>query len=130
MAWKDTETIPADGEQPRGGAWIEPSAEQAEQVHARVGDLAAALAAQLAQAPPAGTAQDADGWHLARLRALREVRTAAEALADEAAAEAGLRGASYPQLGNAWAITRQGARKKWPQASGSGNRITPDGEGA
>ncbi|MFJ9454425.1 hypothetical protein ACIRST_05025 [Kitasatospora sp. NPDC101447] len=33
-----------------------------------------------------------------------------------AAATAGSYGASYEQLGAAWGITRQGARKKWPDA--------------
>ncbi|MCZ0984051.1 hypothetical protein O1L60_45635 [Streptomyces diastatochromogenes] len=51
-----------------------------------------------------------------RLRALREIRTVAEQLADRTVAAAGIRGAGYPQLGDAWAITRQGARKKWPHA--------------
>ncbi|MFG2844331.1 hypothetical protein ACGF12_14315 [Kitasatospora sp. NPDC048296] len=32
-----------------------------------------------------------------------------------AAATAGSYGASYEQLGAAWGITRQGARKKWPE---------------
>ncbi|MER7582129.1 hypothetical protein [Kitasatospora sp. NPDC097691] len=35
-----------------------------------------------------------------------------------AAATAGSYGASYEQLGAAWGITRQGARKKWPDAVG------------
>ncbi|MET9657775.1 hypothetical protein [Streptomyces sp. NPDC006510] len=33
-----------------------------------------------------------------------------------AARTAGSYGASYEQLGTAWGITRQGARKKWPEA--------------
>ncbi|WP_242427147.1 MULTISPECIES: hypothetical protein [unclassified Streptomyces] len=36
-----------------------------------------------------------------------------------AAGTAGAYGASYEQLGAAWGITRQGARKKWPDAVGS-----------
>ncbi|MEV6976726.1 hypothetical protein [Kitasatospora sp. NPDC093806] len=35
-----------------------------------------------------------------------------------AAGTAGAYGASYEQLGAAWGITRQGARKKWPDAVG------------
>lgn len=35
-----------------------------------------------------------------------------------AAATAGSYGANYEQLGAAWDITRQGARKKWPEAVG------------
>ncbi|WNI28396.1 hypothetical protein [Streptomyces sp. ITFR-6] len=37
-------------------------------------------------------------------------------LAGQAAATAGSYGASYEQLGAVWGITRQGARKKWPDA--------------
>ncbi|MFF4244688.1 hypothetical protein ACFYY2_09460 [Streptomyces sp. NPDC001822] len=42
----------------------------------------------------------------------REVRQ----LTERAAATAGSYGASYEQLGAVWGITRQGARKKWPDA--------------
>jgi hypothetical protein len=37
-------------------------------------------------------------------------------LTARAAATAGSYGASYEQMGDAWGITRQGARKKWPDA--------------
>ncbi|MFJ6351443.1 hypothetical protein ACWGI1_03565 [Streptomyces sp. NPDC054835] len=37
-------------------------------------------------------------------------------LTAQAAATAGSYGASYEQLGAVWGITRQGARKKWPDA--------------
>ncbi|MFB7513133.1 hypothetical protein [Streptomyces sp. NPDC056144] len=37
-------------------------------------------------------------------------------LTGRAAATAGSYGASYEQLGAVWGITRQGARKKWPEA--------------
>ncbi|CAM5588688.1 hypothetical protein BOQ63_001960 (plasmid) [Streptomyces viridifaciens] len=37
-------------------------------------------------------------------------------LTANAAATAGSYGASYEQLGAVWGITRQGARKKWPDA--------------
>ncbi|MFE0950115.1 hypothetical protein [Streptomyces mutabilis] len=37
-------------------------------------------------------------------------------LTAHAAATAGSYGASYEQMGAAWGITRQGARKKWPDA--------------
>ncbi|MGW6007913.1 hypothetical protein [Streptomyces sp. NPDC055210] len=37
-------------------------------------------------------------------------------LAGQAATTAGSYGASYEQLGAVWGITRQGARKKWPDA--------------
>ncbi|MFJ6065533.1 hypothetical protein ACIQHU_21140 [Streptomyces tendae] len=37
-------------------------------------------------------------------------------LTERAAVTAGSYGASYEQLGAVWGITRQGARKKWPDA--------------
>ncbi|WP_432086362.1 hypothetical protein [Streptomyces sp. bgisy095] len=37
-------------------------------------------------------------------------------LTGQAATTAGSYGASYEQLGSVWGITRQGARKKWPDA--------------
>ncbi|MFD7296858.1 hypothetical protein ACFV9W_26520 [Streptomyces sp. NPDC059897] len=37
-------------------------------------------------------------------------------LTKQPAATAGSYGASYEQLGTVWGITRQGARKKWPDA--------------
>ncbi|MEU3895208.1 hypothetical protein [Streptomyces sp. NPDC045251] len=43
-------------------------------------------------------------------------------LTERAAATAGSYGASYEQLGAVWGITRQGARKKWPDAV---SRSTP-----
>ncbi|MFI6845074.1 hypothetical protein OG535_06405 [Kitasatospora sp. NBC_00085] len=45
-------------------------------------------------------------------------------LAAIAAATAGSYGASYEQLGAAWGITRQGARKKWPDAVGRPSAAT------
>jgi hypothetical protein len=53
---------------------------------------------------------------LALLRVLRELAPAAEELATEVAFRAGNVGANYRQLGEAWGITRQSARKKWPDA--------------
>ncbi|MFD8025456.1 hypothetical protein ACFV6G_34220 [Streptomyces lavendulae] len=110
----------------RDPAWTDPDPKQAAQIRAQVADLATEMADQLStrvQALPADAPEDAHlvvrdagDWVLARMRALREIRTAAEALADQSAGAAGIRGAGYPQLGDAWAITRQGARKKWPQA--------------
>ncbi|MCF3961152.1 response regulator [Streptomyces fuscigenes] len=76
-------------------------------------DLARNLAGQ---APaPAGTGEqgDADAC-LARLRALAHLRAAVEHCAELEARAAALAGAGYPQLGDAWGITRQGARRRWP----------------
>ncbi|WP_431776324.1 hypothetical protein [Streptomyces cucumeris] len=121
-----TDAFAADMEQLRDPAWSDPTPEQTTKVRARVAGLAAELADQIstrAQGLPAHApdnahlvVREAGDWVLAHMRALREIRTAVEALADRDAAAAGIRGAGYPQMGDAWAITRQGARKKWPSA--------------
>ncbi|MFJ6853346.1 hypothetical protein ACIQM3_22935 [Streptomyces sp. NPDC091271] len=46
----------------------------------------------------------------------RVMDSAVSRLTARAARTAGSYGASYEQLGAAWGITRQGARKKWPDA--------------
>ncbi|MFF8775397.1 hypothetical protein [Kitasatospora sp. NPDC015120] len=46
-------------------------------------------------------------------------------LTEGAARTAGSYGASYEQLGTAWGITRQGARKKWPDAVPRPSAATP-----
>ncbi|MFE6866456.1 hypothetical protein ACFVFS_07855 [Kitasatospora sp. NPDC057692] len=53
---------------------------------------------------------------LSVLAAWKVVDTEVKRLAETAAGTAGSYGASYEQLGAAWGITRQGARKKWPDA--------------
>ncbi len=121
-----TDAFAADVAQLRDPAWVEPDPEYTAKIRARLDTLADELADQLsarvrdlpAAAPDDAhlVVRDAGDWHLARLRALREIRTVAEQLADRTVAAAGTRGAGYPQLGDAWAITRQGARKKWPHA--------------
>ncbi|WP_051838775.1 hypothetical protein [Streptomyces sp. NRRL WC-3742] len=62
-------------------------------------------------------------WHgepveiaLSVLSAWKLVDVEVKRLTALAAATAGSYGASYEQLGAAWGITRQGARKKWPEA--------------
>ncbi len=55
---------------------------------------------------------------LSRLRVLREISTAVDELANRAACHAGAVGATYPQLGEAWGISRQAARKRWPGVVG------------
>ncbi|MFE5582806.1 hypothetical protein [Kitasatospora sp. NPDC056531] len=62
-------------------------------------------------------------WHadpaevaLSVLSAWKLVDAEVKRLTATAAATAGSYGASYEQLGAAWGITRQGARKKWPEA--------------
>ncbi|WP_310722536.1 hypothetical protein [Streptomyces sp. N2A] len=53
---------------------------------------------------------------LSVLAAWKVVDGAVRRLTAQAAATAGSYGASYEQLGAVWGITRQGARKKWPDA--------------
>lgn len=53
---------------------------------------------------------------LSVLAAWKVVDAEVRRLAAEAAATAGSYGASYEQMGAVWGITRQGARKKWPDA--------------
>ncbi|HWU10463.1 MAG TPA: response regulator [Streptomyces sp.] len=51
---------------------------------------------------------------LASLRALAYLSRAVEECAALAARTAAQEGAGYPQLGRAWGVSRQGARKRWP----------------
>ncbi|MET9676387.1 hypothetical protein ABZY68_25330 [Streptomyces sp. NPDC006482] len=121
-----TAEFAADVEQLRDPAWIDPDEQQTAKLRDEVDALADELADQLSirihglpvDAPEDAhlVVRDAGDWQLARLRALREIRTATAVLADRTVVAAGIRGAGYPQLGDAWAITRQGARKKWPDA--------------
>ncbi|MFG3229884.1 hypothetical protein ACGF07_34565 [Kitasatospora sp. NPDC048194] len=60
--------------------------------------------------------RDMPGANLAALRVLREVAAEVESMASETAHRAGRRGATYPQLGTAWGVTRQAARSRWPKA--------------
>ncbi|WP_405720216.1 hypothetical protein [Streptomyces sp. NBC_00046] len=53
---------------------------------------------------------------LSVLTAWKVVDAEVKRLTAIAAGTAGSYGASYEQLGAAWGITRQGARKKWPEA--------------
>ncbi|WP_282085099.1 hypothetical protein [Streptomyces tendae] len=69
---------------------------------------------------PTDRAWDADPAEVALsvLAAWKVVDGEVRRLAGRAAATAGSYGASYEQLGAVWGITRQGARKKWPDAVG------------
>ncbi|MER5433492.1 hypothetical protein [Streptomyces sp. NPDC002588] len=53
---------------------------------------------------------------LSVLAAWKVVDTEVKRLTAIAAGTAGSYGASYEQMGSVWGITRQGARKKWPDA--------------
>ncbi|WP_229847929.1 hypothetical protein [Streptomyces melanogenes] len=67
---------------------------------------------------PADRIWDADPVEvtLSVLAAWKVVDAEVKRLTANAAATAGSYGASYEQLGAVWGITRQGARKKWPDA--------------
>lgn len=110
-------------------AWTDPTADQTDQCRARVEDAALDLVRgistreahlrdltpEVAETLTLSCGETAD-WNLAMLRALRQVKIEAERLADDFAADAGKHGANYPDLGAAWGMTRQGARKRWPHA--------------
>ncbi|MFF7586118.1 hypothetical protein ACFZCK_01350 [Kitasatospora purpeofusca] len=67
---------------------------------------------------PAARMWDADPVEvtLSVLAAWKVVDTEVKRLTALAAATAGSYGANYEQLGAVWGMTRQGARKKWPDA--------------
>lgn len=79
--------------------------------------LASALRAR-ATGLPEGRMWDADPVEvsLSILATWKVVDAEVKHLTALAAKTAGSYGASYEQLGAAWGITRQGARKKWPDA--------------
>ncbi|MFD5433634.1 hypothetical protein ACFWJ4_15970 [Kitasatospora sp. NPDC127067] len=82
-----------------------------------LGPLAAAVRAR-ATGLPAERMWDAEPVEaaLSVLSAWKLVDAEVKRLTAGAAATAGSYGAGYEQLGAAWGITRQGARKKWPEA--------------
>ncbi|WP_233436172.1 hypothetical protein [Streptomyces anulatus] len=57
--------------------------------------------------------------HLAYLEVATEAGISARELANDAATRAGRAAASYAELGEAAGITRQAARKRWPEAVGT-----------
>lgn len=67
---------------------------------------------------PADRMWDADPIEVALsvLAAWKVIDSEVRRLTAYAAATAGSYGASYEQMGAVWGITRQGARKKWPDA--------------
>ncbi|MFE3547990.1 response regulator [Streptomyces kronopolitis] len=100
--------------------------------HERMTELAERAVHQLADElarhglhpPPAAEPDDAtaepgsppadDSPALARLHALACLDRAVGRCARQLAEEAAENGANYPQLGQAWGISRQGARRRWP----------------
>jgi hypothetical protein len=85
---------------------------------AAVADLAARLAHRAFQ-PLADRTPIDQADALARLHALVHLQRAVEREADRTAANAAAAGAGYPQLGQACAISRQGARQRWPGLVGA-----------
>ncbi|MFE3907416.1 hypothetical protein ACFXPY_46230 [Streptomyces sp. NPDC059153] len=67
----------------------------------------------------APTSAAAKAVHLMYLEVATEVGNAARELAADAATRTGRAGASYADLGEASGITRQAARKRWPEAVGT-----------
>ncbi|MGC5360118.1 response regulator [Streptomyces sp. DT24] len=94
------------------------SAEQ-EELAERARQAVAEAARQLVLLTPVADADEQDPDEpqsdaLASLRALAHLGRAVEECAALAARAAALEGAGYPQLGRAWGVSRQGARKRWP----------------
>ncbi|WNI14390.1 response regulator [Actinacidiphila sp. ITFR-21] len=80
-----------------------------------VEDLARRLAAEAFPARYAGsTGPDGMDGPLVRLRVLSYILKAVDSRAAQEARAAARQGATYPDLGRAWGITRQGARRRWP----------------
>ncbi|WEH41762.1 response regulator [Streptomyces sp. NBC_01218] len=93
----------------------------ADRARRAVADLAQRLALEPGAVPadegPGGGGAPADEtWTdpLASLRALAVLSRAVDECAAAAARAAADGGAGYPQLGSAWGVSRQGARKRWP----------------
>jgi len=92
--------------------------EIADLADAAVADLADRLAMRAFR--PLGPGGDADfttpveGDALATLHVLAHLQRAVARHVDRAAQRAAEDGAGYPQLGRAYNITRQGARRRWP----------------
>jgi hypothetical protein len=87
-------------------------------------DAEAATAADAALAGADGAATVVDGAALARLHALVHLQRAVERQKDRAAETAVRDGAGYPQLGHACAMSRQGARRRWPGLVPSTSSLT------
>ncbi len=110
----------------RDPAWTDPTDDQQRALTTAVLRLAYGLGGEIwsradeldALGAPAreGVVTRSPDRALATLRALRAVRGAADAAAENTARKAGQLGAGYPQLGKAWGISRQAARLRWPGA--------------
>lgn len=87
--------------------------------------LAASVRARATGLPPDRMwAADPVDVSLSVLAAWKVVDEEVKRLTAIAARTAGSYGASYERLGAAWGITRQGARKKWPDAVGKRREVS------
>lgn len=89
-----------------------------ELVRRMVGQLPGSLSADgrhgIGRPGRSDAAEQAAGSPLDHLRALAHLSRAVTRCAEQEAAAAARAGAGYPQLGAAWGISRQGARRRWP----------------
>ncbi|MCO5974808.1 hypothetical protein [Actinoallomurus soli] len=126
----------AERVRPAGPPYTEPSEELIEEFTDAIGTLvwefANDLVTPIEGLPEPGRVRTAEQvamagrpTNLARLRLLREVGPAAERIASLAAKNAGQHGATYPQLGQAWGITRQAARSRWPGVVNASDQRPP-----
>ncbi|WP_405787082.1 hypothetical protein OG753_03570 [Streptomyces sp. NBC_00029] len=116
--WVDVNTI-------RTPAYSEPTEDDVLALQDAVAEAADAMAWRISERARAHRAADGDApdrvvlsgdYQLTLLHALRQTAAAVEKRAAVAAKVAGLQGASYTKIGEAWGISRQSARVKWPDA--------------
>ncbi|WP_331740870.1 hypothetical protein [Streptomyces sp. NBC_01006] len=116
--WADVNTI-------RTPAYAEPTEDDVLALQDAVAEAADALAWQISERARAHRAADGQApdrvvlsgdYQLALLHALRQTAGVVEKRAAAAAKVAGHQGASYARIGEAWGISRQSARVKWPDA--------------
>jgi CheY-like chemotaxis protein len=88
--------------------------ESLRRAHDALDDLVRELASSPASAQPDDDLPRAPAGTLGRLAALAVLHDALQSQVLQAARDAAAEGANYAQLGAAWNITRQGARKRWP----------------
>ncbi|MGW5526718.1 response regulator [Streptomyces xanthochromogenes] len=93
---------------------VTPSPATAEVTDAAVGTLARRIVQQMLRDPGQPDAAGA-APALTLLHVLVQVQRSAERLQRSAAEQAAQAGAGYPQIGEACGLTRQGARRRWPE---------------
>ncbi|MEV0990944.1 hypothetical protein [Streptomyces sp. NPDC049949] len=116
--WADVNTI-------RTPAYSEPTEDDVIALQDAVAEAADAMAWQISERARAHRAADGQApdrvvlsgdYQLALLYSLRQMTAVVEKRAAAAAKVAGHQGASYTRIGEAWGISRQSARVKWPDA--------------